>query len=74
MLLPAKRKRNFRYFFLSLVKAAFCHPLFLAAFAAEALCCRKGSSRRTWLIRSYDRLALKRLRRLKLKELYIEYK
>ena len=74
MLLPAKRKRNFRYFFLSLVKAAFCHPLFLAAFAAEALCCHKGSSRRTWLIRSYDRLALKRLRRLKLKELYIEYK
>jgi GT2 family glycosyltransferase len=74
MLLPAKRKRNFRYFLLSLLKAAFCHPLFLTAFAVEAFKCLKSSSRRTWLIKSYDHLALRRLRKLDLKNKYVEYK
>jgi hypothetical protein len=74
MLLPAKRKRNFRYFLLSLLKAAFCHPPFLTAFAVEAFKCLKSSSRRTWLIKSYDHLALRRLRQLDLKNKYVEYK
>lgn len=73
-LLPAKCKRNFRYFLLSLLKAAFCHPLFLTAFAVEACKCLKSSSRRTWLIKSYDHLALRRLRKLDLKNKYVEYK
>ena len=74
MLLPAKKKMTIRCFFLSLFKALFCHPLFLTAFAAEFLTCGKAVSLRIRLIRSYDRLALRRLRQLKLKEKFIEYR
>ena len=66
MLLPAKRKRNLLYFFRSLVLASLFHPVLSFQYFLCALETRKKAERRTWLIKSYDLLAEKRIKKLKI--------